>query len=304
MKEAVAAIDVAGLVKRFGGRTVIDAVDLRVPRGQVVGLLGLNGSGKSTLIKCLLGLLRPDAGSATVLGTEAWDLGAREKACIGYVPQEATLYPWLTVGQTVVYVSSFYPAWDRAWGDELLRRWDLPRGHRVGPLSVGQKQKLALVLALGHRPDLLILDEPVASLDPVARRWFLETVLEAAADGRGTVLFSTHITSDLERVASHVALLRGGRVAFHDEIDVLKERVKRLRVEAAAVLPADLGLPGTLRAEVRGPRALVTIDGVDAAMVASLRERFAAEVTVDDLNLEEIFLELHDAAPAVVGSKG
>lgn len=301
---AAAMIDVAGLTKRFGGRAVLDRLDLHVPRGQVIGLLGLNGSGKSTLIKCLLGLLRPDAGRAALLGLDAWDLGAAEKARIGYVPQEPILYPWLTVRQTVAYVSGFYPSWDRAWGEELLRRWDLPHGHRVGPLSTGQKQKLALVLALGHRPELLLLDEPVASLDPLARRRFLETILESAAEGGGTVLFSTHITSDLERVASHVALVQRGRVAFHDEIDVLKERVKRLRVEASAGLPADLGLPGTLRAEVRGTRALVTIDGVDAAVVASLRERFAAEVTVDDLNLEEIFLELHDAAPAAAGSEG
>jgi ABC-2 type transport system ATP-binding protein len=292
------AVRVSGLVKRFGPRAVLDRVDLEVPRGQVIGLLGLNGSGKSTLIKCLLGLFKADEGSATVLGTDAWQLADGEKARIGYVPQEATLYPWLTVRQTVAYVSSFYSRWDRAWGDELLRRWDLPLGHRVGPLSVGQKQNLALVLALGHRPDLLILDEPVASLDPVARRWFLETVLETAADGAGTVLFSTHITSDLERVASHVALLREGKVTFHDEIDVLKDRVKRLRIEAQADLPADLNLPGTLRQEVRGRQALVTIDGVDAALVAEVRERFAAEVIVDNLNLEEIFLELHDGDAA------
>jgi len=299
---AADAIDVAGLVKRFGTRAVLDSIDLRVPRGQVIGLLGLNGSGKSTLIKCLLGLLKADEGSATVLGTAAWQLADGEKARIGYVPQEATLYPWLTVRQTVAYVSSFYSSWDRAWGDELLRRWDLPLGQRVGPLSVGQKQKLALVLALGHRPELLILDEPVASLDPVARRWFLETVLETAADGAGTVLFSTHITSDLERVASHVALLREGKVTFHDEIDVLKDRVKRLRIEAQADLPADLHLPGTLRQEVRGRQALVTVDGVDAALVAGVRERFAAEVVVDNLNLEEIFLELHDGEAAAAAS--
>jgi ABC-2 type transport system ATP-binding protein len=294
------AIAVSGLVKRFGSRAVLDRIDLRVPRGQVIGLLGLNGSGKSTLIKCLLGLLEADEGSATVLGTDAWHLADREKSRIGYVPQEATLYPWLTVRQTVAYVSSFYASWDRAWGEELLRRWDLPPGHRVGPLSVGQKQKLALVLALGYRPELLILDEPVASLDPVARRWFLETVLETAAEGAGTVLFSTHITSDLERVASHVALLREGKVTFHDEIDVLKDRVKRLRIEADVDLPVDLGMPGTLRQEVRGRQALVTVDGVDGALVAGLRERLAAEIVVDNLNLEEIFLELHDGEAAAM----
>jgi ABC-2 type transport system ATP-binding protein len=303
MHDSPFVIDSVGLVKRFGPRTVLDGVTLRVPHGQVIGLLGLNGSGKSTLIKCLLGLLRPDAGTAALLGTDSWQLAAREKSLIGYVPQETTLYPWLTVRQTVAYVSSFYSRWDRAWGEELIRRWDLPLSHRVGPLSVGQRQKLALVLALGHRPEVLILDEPVASLDPVARRWFLETVLETVADGVGTVLFSTHITSDLERIASHVALVRDGRLEFHDEIDALKDRIKRLRITAPADLPRDLRLPGALHATVSGSQAIVTVDGVDERLLADVRERFAADVIVDDLNLEEIFLELHDAesAAAAVG---
>lgn len=302
MHDSPFVIDSVGLVKRFGPRTVLDGVTLRVPHGQVIGLLGLNGSGKSTLIKCLLGLLRPDAGTAALLGTDSWQLAAREKSLIGYVPQETTLYPWLTVRQTVAYVSSFYSRWDRAWGEELIRRWDLPLGHRVGPLSVGQRQKLALVLALGHRPEVLILDEPVASLDPVARRWFLETVLETVADGVGTVLFSTHITSDLERIASHVALVRDGRLEFHDEIDALKERIKRLRITAPADLPRDLRLPGTLHATVSGSQAIVTVDGVDERLLTDVRERFAADVIVDDLNLEEIFLELHDGAPAAAAT--
>jgi ABC-2 type transport system ATP-binding protein len=304
MHDSPFVIDSVGLVKRFGPRTVLDGVTLRVPHGQVIGLLGLNGSGKSTLIKCLLGLLRPDAGTAALLGTDSWQLAAREKSLIGYVPQETTLYPWLTVRQTVAYVSSFYSRWDRAWGEELIRRWDLPLSHRVGPLSVGQRQKLALVLALGHRPEVLILDEPVASLDPVARRWFLETVLETVADGVGTVLFSTHITSDLERIASHVALVRDGRLEFHDEIDALKDRIKRLRITAPADLPRDLRLPGTLHATVSGSQAVVTVDGVDERLLADVRERFSADVLVDDLNLEEIFLELHDAESVPAATVG
>jgi len=304
MHDSPFVIDSVGLVKRFGPRTVLDGVTLRVPHGQVIGLLGLNGSGKSTLIKCLLGLLRPDAGTAALLGTDSWQLAAREKSLIGYVPQETTLYPWLTVRQTVAYVSSFYSRWDRAWGEELIRRWDLPLGHRVGPLSVGQRQKLALVLALGHRPEVLILDEPVASLDPVARRWFLETVLETVADGVGTVLFSTHITSDLERIASHVALVRDGRLEFHDEIDALKERIKRLRITAPADLPRDLRLPGALHATVSGSQAIVTVDGVDERLLADVRQRFSADVLVDDLNLEEIFLELHDAESVPAATVG
>ncbi len=287
-------IDVTGLHKQFGSKMVLNGVDLQIPRGRVIGLLGLNGSGKSTLIKCLLGLLKPTRGSITVLGRDAWHLDDEQKIHIGYVPQEITLYPWMTVRQTVDYVSAFYKTWDTKWSDELLRRWDLPLHDRFGPLSVGQKQKLALVLALGHRPELLILDEPVASLDPVARRWFLESILEMAADEQHTVLFSTHITSDLERVASHVALMKDGKVVFHDELDVLKDQVKRLRLQAATDLPASFAVRGSLRTEVEGRHAVVTVPLVSDELIVELKQRWTADVAVEDLNLEEIFLELHE----------
>ena len=295
------AIDVTQLRKLFGPKVVLDGVDLEIPRGRVIGLLGLNGSGKSTLIKCLLGLLRPTSGSITVQGRDAWHLDEEQKIRMGYVPQEVTLYPWMTVRQTVEYVSAFYSTWDSKWSDELLRRWELPLNDRFGPLSVGQKQKLALVLALGHRPELLILDEPVASLDPVARRWFLESILEMAADEQHTVLFSTHITSDLERVASHVALMKEGRIVFHDEIDVLKDQVKRLRLESAADLPRSFAVKGSLRTEVDGRHAIVTVPLVSDELLGEIRQRWNAQVSVEDLNLEEIFLELHEKQPSAVG---
>lgn len=287
------AIDVTDLHKQFGSTKVLQGVNLQIPRGQVIGLLGLNGSGKSTLIKCLLGLLKPTSGSITVLGRDAWHLDDQQKIKIGYVPQEITLYPWMTVRQTVDYVSAFYRTWDIKWSDELLRRWELPLHDRFGPLSVGQKQKLALVLALGHRPELLILDEPVASLDPVARRWFLESILEMAADEQHTVLFSTHITSDLERVASHVALMKQGQIVFHDELDALKDQVKRLRLRSAADLPASFAVRDSLRIEVEGRNAVVTVPRVSEELVGELRQRWSADIAVEDLNLEEIFLELH-----------
>ena len=288
------AIEVAQLHKQFaGGRSVLKGVNLQIPRGQIVGLLGLNGSGKSTLLKCLLGLLKPTSGTATLLGRDAWHLDDEQKIRIGYVPQEIMLYPWMTVRQTVDYVSAFYSTWDKSWSDELLRRWELPLKDRFGPLSVGQKQKLALVLALGYRPRLLILDEPVASLDPVARRWFLESLLEMAADEQHTVLFSTHITSDLERVASHVALMKDGEIVFHDELDVLKDHVKRIRLQSTFDFPDSFAVRGALRTEVNGRDAAVTVPLASQELLADMRERWQAEVTVEDLNLEEIFLELH-----------
>lgn len=287
------AIDVSHLRKQFGSKVVLNDVTLKIPRGQITGLLGLNGAGKSTLIKCLLGLLRPTSGSVTVLGKDAWDLEDQQKMRLGYVPQEVSLYPWMTVRQIVNYVSAFYTNWDNAWSDELLRRWELPLSDRFGPLSVGQKQKLALVLALGHRPELLILDEPVASLDPVARRWFLESILEMASDDRHTVLFSTHITSDLERVASHVALMKEGVILFHDELDTLKDQVKRLRLETASDLPQSFSVQGALRTEIHGRNAIVTVPSASTALVDELQDRWSAQIAVEDLNLEEIFLEMH-----------
>ncbi len=286
-------IDVSHLRKQFGNKVVLDDVNLQIPRGQITGLLGLNGAGKSTLIKCLLGLLRPTSGTATVLGKDAWYLEDDQKLRLGYVPQEVSLYPWMTVRQIVAYVSAFYSNWDQRWSDELLRRWELPLSDRFGPLSVGQKQKLALVLALGYRPELLILDEPVASLDPVARRWFLESILEMASDDQHTVLFSTHITSDLERVASHVALMKEGRMLFHDELDTLKDQVKRLRLEATNDLPTSFAVRGALRTEIQGRKAVVTVPSASAALLSELQDRWSAQIAVEDLNLEEIFLEMH-----------
>jgi len=275
-------------------KTVLNGVDLAVESGTVLGLLGQNGSGKSTLIKCALGLFRATRGRVSVLGDDAWDLSADVKARLGYVPQEVVSYPWMRVRQVIAYTAAFYPTWNQRLVDDLCRRWRLPLEDRVGPLSVGQLQTLGIVLALGHEPELLILDEPVASLDPLARREFLRTLLDLIDDDRRTILFSTHITSDLERVASRIALLKDGRIAFHGELDELKDRVKRLRVTTVSDLPSHFVVPGALSIERDGPVALVTVDDFDEELVDELRATYQADVTIEDLNLEEIFVALHE----------
>lgn len=281
------------LAKTFGSKQVLQDVNLTISQGAIVGLIGTNGSGKSTLIKCLLGLLRITRGSATIYGEDVWDLSAESKARLGYVPQEIRLYPWMLVRQIIAYTAAFYPKWDFQLTDRLVQEWHLSPTDRVGTLSPGQMQKLAIILALGHRPELLILDEPVASLDPLARRDFLKSLLEITQDEQHSVLFSTHITSDLERVASHVAVLRQGRIDFFDELDVLKDKVKRLRILAKVSLPSTFSIPGALRTEVDGTRALVAVSDLQPDTVSQLKSTWQAEVTVEDLNLEDIFLELH-----------
>ncbi|MBN1589575.1 MAG: ABC transporter ATP-binding protein [Pirellulales bacterium] len=286
-------ISVEAVHKRFGDKAVLRGVDLAIPRGSVVGLLGKNAAGKSTLLKCLLGLLRTDAGQIQVFDEEPWSLSADAKARLGYVPQEVNLYGWMRVGQMVEYTAAFYPRWNATLAEHLLDQWELPRRDRVGLLSPGQLQKLALVLALGHEPELLVLDEPVAALDPVARRDFLRTILDVAQSENRTILFSTHITSDLERVADRVALLRDGRIVFHDGLDVLKESVKRLRITAERELPRSFAVPGALRTEIAGRSALVAVADAGNGLIDELRATWNAAVDVEDLSLEDIFLEMH-----------
>jgi len=286
-------IHIRDMEKSFGKTRVLTGVNLDIPQGAVVGLLGTNGSGKSTLIKCLVGLLKADAGEMQLMGDACWNLSSATKGRIGYVPQELKLFPWMKVKHLVHYIASFYPNWDYVLSNRLIREWHLPLDQRVGPLSTGQMQKLAIILALGHRPDLLILDEPVASLDPLARREFLRSIRELAADERHTILFSTHITSDLERVTSHVALLREGRIAFYEELDTLKDRIKRVRLTRDRGFAPDFTVAGALHVDVAGTTARITLTNVDETVLQRLAREEQSDLVVEDLNLEEIFLELH-----------
>jgi ABC-2 type transport system ATP-binding protein len=294
MNDSVIRID--QLRKSFGAKKVLCGIELDIEPGTVMGLLGSNGSGKTTLIKCALGLLRPTTGTASVFGDDSWNLSAETKARLGYVPQEVTSHPWMRVRQVINYTAAFYPNWNQRFVDELCRRWNLSLEDRVGALSTGQLQTVGIVLALGHEPELLVLDEPVASLDPAARRQFLRTLLEMLDGQQRTVLFSTHITSDLERVANRVAILANGKFRFHGELDELKDHVKRLCITAHRDLPASFAVPGSLRCEVAGANATVSIADFSEQLVHDMRRTWDADISVHDLNLEEIFVEMHDGS--------
>ena len=290
MSESI--LEMRGVSKSFHEHPVLKNLDFDLPAGSVLGLVGKNGAGKTTLMKCALGLQRPQCGEIRVLGEAAWSLSAAAKQRLGYVPQEIDLYPWMTIKQVTAYTGAFYSTWNTRLVDELLQRWDLCPEDRVGPLSVGQTQKLAIILALGHEPDLLVLDEPAASLDPVARRQFLETLLEMV--GRRSVLFSTHLTSDLERVADRVAILKAGTMEYCGELDALKDSIKRLNIRSTGALPnGSFRVPGMLHATVSGNEAWVTVRDFNSDLPDRIAEQWSATVSVQDLNLEDAFLELH-----------
>jgi ABC-2 type transport system ATP-binding protein len=189
--------------------------------------------------------------------------------------------------------AAFHSSWDRALIDRLIKEWGVPLEQRIMTLSVGERQKLSVLTALGHRPELLVLDEPVASLDPIARRQFLAELFEIAGTKKRTVLFSSHIVSDLERAANKVWIVKDGRLHWQGEIDALKESVVRLQIRARKPLPTDLGVTNALSARVEGLVAQATVAKWQPAAADELARRLDAAVEVEPLGLEEIFLELH-----------
>jgi ABC-2 type transport system ATP-binding protein len=220
---APASVQINGLRVGYRGQPVLQGLDWTLQPGQVVGLLGRNGAGKTTLLEALLGLRDAQGGSVQLFGEPASRPSDAVRARIGYVPQSNDLFGELRAQQLLDYFRGFYPRWNGEKVAQLLRRWEVPLDLEIGRMSGGQQQRLSIVRALAHEPDLLVLDEPVASLDPLVRRDFLRELVEQVLDRGTTVVFSTHILSDLERVAFNVAFLREGRIALQAALDELLE---------------------------------------------------------------------------------
>jgi ABC-2 type transport system ATP-binding protein len=279
-------LSLQGIAVAFGAQRVLEGLDWALPPGQVVGLLGRNGAGKTTLIETLLGLRDADAGKALLFGQPAAAIDDAARARIGYVPQRSDLFEWMTADQLLAYFRSFYPRWNTAKVDGLISRWDIARDKPLAKLSGGQQQRLSIIRALAHEPELLVLDEPVASLDPAGRRDFLRELVEQVVDRQTTVVFSTHILSDLERVALDVAFLSGGRIALHASLDELLESSVRLN-----------GAEADVRRFVAEHRLSAISRGVGAPTIVRLPAEAgvptaSAAVTVDRVTLEDLFMAL------------
>lgn len=248
-----AAIETRSLTKVYDGERVVDGLDWTVPRGAACAFLGPNAAGKSTTLRMLMGFTHPTAGTCRVLGEDPWDLRPATRARVGYVAEQPLLPPWIRVGALVDFHRSLYPAWSTKLERELLELFELPLAKKVSQLSKGQHRRLMLTLALAQAPDLLILDEPGAGLDVAARRQLLSLLADYLAGEGKTLVLSTHIVTDVERIASHVAVIAHGRMVAHTELDELHENVKQVRMprafwdrtvarwEAAGILAADVG---------------------------------------------------------------
>jgi ABC-2 type transport system ATP-binding protein len=290
------AIALTDLVVRCGSRRAVDGLSLSVPRGAVFGFLGANGAGKTTTIKALLGFHPPTSGDIRVLGYEGGRQQIAINARIGYVSETNTLYRHLNALELCAFFRATARRWDQPLVERYLRLFDLPTRRPVRHLSKGMRTQLALCLALGSAPELLILDEPTTGLDPLARRAFLNMVIGEVAAAGTTVFFSSHVLADVE-AADSVGVLRAGKLVLSGDVDSLRQRHAEVRLAysespSEALLDALRRVPGVIHLDCEGRGVRVRLTGDVPLVVAALRAAGSQPVAVETsyLSLEAIFL--------------
>ena len=295
------AIATHQLSMRYGKRMALAGVDLRVPDGAVYVLVGENGAGKSTTMKVLLNLERPDSGRAEVFGHDTSAHGPEVRAQIGYIPEHhEPAYPWMTCAHLIRHVATHYPAWDRAYADHLIKVFDIHLQRKVGTLSKGEMRRLQFVLALAHRPPLLLLDEPADGLDPIVRNRAFAQLAEHLADTPTTALIATHHVHEVDSLADHVGVLRQGRLVAQMTRDELRRTVVRYRLEVPVgwEAPAELRVSNVRRSRP-GREMQWTLVGEPEDVTARLAGAGAIVRDVTPLALEEAALAFlsEEAAP-------
>jgi ABC-2 type transport system ATP-binding protein len=286
------AIVIDGLTKHYGNRRVVDSVKLRVRPGCVYGLLGRNGAGKSTLIKMLLGMVRPDVGRAWLLGDAAADLRPETRARIAYLAEGHPLYRWMTVAGMVRFTKGFYEkhVWHERFLEEILDHFNISPKAKIGRLSNGERAQVSLALALATDPQLLILDDPTLGLDTVVRRDFLESMIHLIQRSGRTILFSSHILGDVERVADRIGILVDGVLRVDCPTEHFKASLRRVVLEFTGSVPRFPDCPGLVsQRQIGGKLELVVVDYGEehAGLAESLGP---ASVDVLEMNLEDAFI--------------
>ena len=276
--------------RSFGKTAVLDGLSFSVQPGSIYGFLGRNGSGKTTTLHLLAGLSRPGSGTVRVLGHDPFTMTARERQWLGYMSEKPVLPPFSTVRSLLRLSRALYPSWDVALADALLGRYGITPRTRVATLSAGNQRLLNFVLAIAPRPRVLLLDEPAANLDVVARREILDDILELLRSTGSTVFFSTHILSDVERVADQIGILARGRLRVSEPLDQLKDSIRQVRFFGFRDGAPAAEIPGSFRTVRSRQEILATVRG--NADPAAWARRWACEYETRALNLEDIFVEL------------
>lgn len=283
-------IEVRDLTRKFRRKQALAGVTITVPRGVVYGLVGENGAGKTTLLKHIMGSLRAQTGSVRVFGRDPVKEPVAVLSQLGYLSEDRDIPGWMRVGEAIGYTQAFYPGWDEAYAESLRERFELDERAKIKTLSRGEKAKCGLLLALAYRPPLLVLDEPSSGLDPSARHDILEAIVRTVADEGRTVLFSSHLLDEVERVADMTAMIHGGRVVFEESLDGIKARHWRLLVSREEENGPAPDLPGLIHATGTGREWTLVCEGTLDALQAEAVAQGLQVLESDQPSLEEVFL--------------
>jgi ABC-2 type transport system ATP-binding protein len=291
------AITIEGLHFSYGSKQVLKGVDLEVPKGSIFGFLGRNGTGKTTTIKTMLGLQKPLKGRCVIGGLDSFTQTLDVRKRIGFMAEDQQMYGWMKVGRIIKWVAGFYSDWDYKFADELAERLGISKKTKVKALSKGQNSSLALLLALGHRPDIVILDDPTLGLDPIARKDFLRHVIDLLQSNGVTVFFSSHLLYEIEPVADHIAILDDGVIIKASRTEQLRDSVRKfvLTPKPDADFQELLGVLDVLKI---GDNVSITFEDCDDEKRNRLKGMSANGMTEVALNLDEIF------EAYVIGNRG
>jgi len=292
MTSPTPAIQIENLSYAYGRAEAVHDLSLTVQPGRCYGLFGRNGAGKTTTMKCLLNLLHPQSGKVRVFGLDPSKQEVEVKRLLSYVPDQVAFYPWMSVRETLAYLASFRPHWNRKIEQELFDRFGLDPAQRTSSLSKGQRTQVALIAAICPETDLLVLDEPTSGLDPIVRREFIQTVIGAyqqGIPGKRTILVSTHLITEFEGLIDEFTIVDRGRVALTQDSDHARERYQKIRARFAQT-PPDLDLKSALRVR-RDSRELELIaNGSGPELMELLRQHNPEAISTESLTLEEIFV--------------
>lgn len=290
-----AAITTEGLTCRFGSTTIVRDLSITVPEGSIYAFVGRNGAGKTTTIRALMGMVSSVSGRARVLGHDPLGEGEKVRELVGYLPESRSLYGYMKVREHLRFARSMRSFWDDDLVAEYVQRFGIPLDRLISQLSAGMRTQLGLILALAHRPRVLLLDEPVAHLDPVRIRDLFNVILEEVAEEGRTVLLSSHALHLVERVCDHVGIIDGGSLVMERPAEELRTEAKQVRVAFQVEPPADIfDHPDVVNVRAQGRKFLVTLEGSVEELVDRFSRvpHFALEVV--DMDLEEMFLEYAD----------
>jgi ABC-2 type transport system ATP-binding protein len=288
------AIETTNLSRVFDGdKIAVDNLNLKIEKGTVFGLLGRNGCGKTTSLKMIMGLLCSSTGSATILGHNMFAAPYELRQKIAYVSQNQQLHDWMSVEELCYYVSHFYKKWDQNYADDLISKFGLEKDISIGLMSGGEQRKVALLLALACQPEVLILDEPAAGLDPISRRELIDSLVDLLTRADGcTIILSTHILSDLERIADVIGVMKSGSLTFCESLETIQSSFRKIQlIFNDGEIPENLSIPGVLKKDIQGPVISALVKISNEADLDQFREDPNVRFLEHPVGLEEAFVK-------------